>query len=412
MTATELQDWLLSHYGRETFLPGLERVVGFLKSEIAAIESLKPIIITVAGTNGKGETALTLAHMARDAGVPFVLWTSPHLLSVTERFQNNQGEILVEQLEEKLVAGEEIRRHRGVGLSYYEALWAVFMRWGIEQKAKLWILEVGLGGRLDAVNVLNADVVALTSISRDHQDLLGTTYKKILQEKLGVLRAGRRLVSALELRYLRQLTLPQVEEQKLSWSDLFETGELSCKSSFSERNRKLALATWKAAGFSEVALPSVVLAGRGETWHWQQHEWVFYGSHNPDGMRKMVQFLQSNSYNLRKEFFHQIWVAFSQRPEADLRSMVRMVSRLANKQTDVFITRFTHPKAASGDGWWRHGEGSSATYIHEWTELLSKLKSNEPQRVLVVGSYYFVAEVQSYLRAHSSSSASTDIASR
>lgn len=410
MTSAELQEWLLAQYGRETFLPGLERVRDFLQTEIAAVESLKPIIITVAGTNGKGETALSLAQLARDAGIPYVLWTSPHLLSVTERFQNNEGEIPVAELEKKLVEGEALRRQRGVGLSYYEALWAAFLRWGVEQKARLWILEVGLGGRFDAVNVLSADVVSLASISRDHQDILGHTYQKILAEKLGVLRAGRRLVSALELRYLRQLTQQHVEREGVTWLDLFETAVLSCESSFSERNRALAVATWKAAGFAEAALPSVVFAGRGETCQWRGHEFVFYGSHNPDGMRKMVQFLQSNSYNLKKEFFHQIWVAFSQRPEADLRSMVKMVAQLANKQSAVFITRFTHPKAASGEGWWRHGEGSSATYIHEWTELLSKLKISDPQRVLVVGSYYFVAQVQSHLLALDSSS--TDLTGR
>jgi len=399
MTSAELQDWLLAHYGRETFLPGLERVRDFLRSEIAAVGILKPTIITVAGTNGKGETALSLAHMARQAGIPFVLWTSPHLLSVTERFQNNAGEIPVAELEEKLLAGEEVRRHRSVGLSYYEALWAAFLRWGLDQKARLWILEVGLGGRLDAVNVLAADVVALTSISRDHQEILGHTYQKILAEKLGVVRPGCKLVSALELRYLRQLTRTFVDREGVSWLDLFETAALSCETSFSERNRALAVAAWRAAGLSPVAPPSVVFAGRGETCQWQGHEFVFYGSHNPDGMRKMVQFLQSNSYNPRKEFFHQIWVAFSQRPQADLRSMVKMAARLASKQSAVFITRFTHPKAASGDGWWKGGEGSSATYIHEWTELLSKLKTGEPQRVLVVGSYYFVAQVQSHLFA-------------
>jgi dihydrofolate synthase / folylpolyglutamate synthase len=397
MTATELQDWLLAHYGRETFLPGLERIRNYLHPDIAAVESIQPLIITVAGTNGKGETALTLAELARQQGIPFVLWTSPHLLSVTERFKNNQGEIPVGELASLLFAGEVTRRQHGVGLSYYEALWAAFLRWGFQQKARLWILEVGLGGRLDAVNVLNADVVALCSISRDHQEYLGPTYRQILQEKLGVLRPGKSLVSALELRYLREQTQSAVTQGQNTWMDLFETGQLLCQSSFSERNRQLALASWRALGFSAQSAPQAVFAGRGECWSWQGHEFVFYGSHNPDGMRKMVQFLQSNSYNLGKEFFHQIWTAFSQRPATDLRSMVKMVAGLATPETTVFITRFTHPKAAGPDGWWRHGEGSSATYIHEWTELFSQLDASRPRRILVVGSYYFVAHVQAHL---------------
>jgi dihydrofolate synthase/folylpolyglutamate synthase len=397
MTAAELQEWLLAHYGRETFLPGLERITTFLQTEILAAASLKPLIVTVAGTNGKGETALTLAALAREQGVPFVLWTSPHLLSVTERLQNNQGEIPVAQLEDLLLAGEELRSQRGVGISYYEALWAAFLRWGLQQQARLWILEVGLGGRLDAVNVLSADVVALTSISRDHQELLGATYRQILQEKLGVLRSGKALVSALELRYLREQTRSVVTRGQNPWIDLFESGALQCETSFSQRNRQLALGAWRALGFRAQSAPQAVFPGRGERWSWEGHEFVFYGSHNPDGMRKMVQFLQSNSYNLGKEFFHQIWAAFSQRPAADLRSMVSMVSGLASGETSVFITRFTHPKAAGPDGWWRYGEGSSATYIHEWTELFSQLTTSNSRRILVVGSYYFVAHVQARL---------------
>lgn len=400
MTSTELQDWLLAHYGRETFLPGLERIRHFLAAKLREVEVLKPRIVTIAGTNGKGETALSLAELARQQGIPYVLWTSPHLLSVTERLQNNQGEISVSELQEILYEGEEIRRHHGVGLSYYEALWAAFITWGLRQKAQLWILEVGLGGRLDAVNVLDADVVALCSISRDHQDYLGPTYRQILQEKLGVLRPGKSLVSALELRYLREKTRLTTTAGQNLWMDLFETGQLKCESSFSERNRQLAVAAWQTLGFKAQSTPTVVFAGRGERWFWQGHEFVFYGSHNPDGMRKMVQFLQSNSYNWSKEFFHQIWTAFSQRPASDLRSMVTMVSALAKAQTAVFITRFTHPKAARPDEWWGHGEGSSAKYIHEWTELFTQLNSQKPQRILVVGSYYFVAEVQSHLRTH------------
>lgn len=397
MTAAELQEWLLAHYGRETFRPGLERIRDFLQAEVSAVVASKPLIVTVAGTNGKGETALTLAELARQHGIPFVLWTSPHLLSVTERFQSNPGEILVGELEKLLIAGEDMRRNRGVGLSYYEALWAAFLRWGLQQQARLWILEVGLGGRLDAVNILAADVVALCSISRDHQELLGPTYRQILQEKLGVLRPGKTLVSALELRYLREQTHSVVTSGQNPWLDLFESGALQCLTGFSERNRQLALAAWRALGFTGESAPLAIFAGRGESWAWQGHEFIFYGSHNPDGMRKMVQFLRSNSYNLEKEFFHQIWTAFSQRPAADLRSMVTMVAGLASAETSIFVTRFTHPKAAGPDGWWRYGEGSSATYIHEWTELFSQLPPRNSRRILVVGSYYFVAHVQAHL---------------
>ncbi|MFP5459385.1 MAG: hypothetical protein ACLGG7_11680 [Bacteriovoracia bacterium] len=393
MTPGELQDWLMLAYGAEKFRPGLERVGTFLAPELAEVKKLDPKIVTVAGTNGKGETSYTLAAMARAAGVPFVLWTSPHIHSVCERFQNLAGAISSDELSELLIEGEKLRQRAGVGLSYYEALWAAFVRWGLEQKASLWILEVGLGGRYDAVNLLDAHVVGLCSISRDHQEFLGPRYDLILGEKLGVVRPNSTLISALELCYLRERARVGNERSR----DLFATGALDSSLSFSERNRILASELWLALGYAAQELPQGSLIARGEVLEWQGHRFTFYGSHNPDGVRKLVQFLRLSSYNRQKEFYHQVWAAFSERPQMDLRVMARMLATLGSENTCVRITRFEHLKAAGPAGWWGESEGSHTQYFHDWTELFQLLAPHTDRSVLVVGSYYFVALVQSHL---------------
>lgn len=393
MTPSELQDWLMLAYGAEKFRPGLERVGTFLAPELAQVKKLAPKIVTVAGTNGKGETSYTLAAMARAAGVPFVLWTSPHIHSVCERFQNLAGMISSNELTDLLREGEERRQRAQVGLSYYEALWAAFLRWGVAQKAQLWILEVGLGGRFDAVNLLDAHVVGLCSISRDHQEFLGPRYDMILREKLGVVRAKSTLISALELAYLQERACVGNERSR----DLFASGELSCAMSFSQRNRTLARELWRELGFPAQEPPQGSLIARGEVLEWQGHRFTFYGSHNPDGVRKLVQFLRLSSYNRQKEFYHQVWAAFSERPQMDLRVMARMLATLGSESTRVCITRFEHLKAAGPAGWWGESEGSHTQYFHDWTELFQLLSPPADRSVLVVGSYYFVARVQSSL---------------
>lgn len=388
----DLEAWLFQRYGTEKFRPGLERVRGFLTAELAALKASQPRIVTIAGTNGKGETALTLGQWARESQTSFVLWTSPHVLSITERFQNLQGQIPVSELQLLLEEADRDSKTRGVGLSYYEILWVAFVRWGLRQNAKLWILEVGLGGRLDAVNVLDAHIVGLTSIGRDHQEFLGHSYRSILSEKLGVVRPGATLISALESRYLQELTqaaLPQV-----SWIDLFRSGELVRQQGFSERNQTLAAKIWQLLGFSALPKPSA-LPARGERWKWGDHEFIFYGSHNPDGMRKLVQFLRGDSYNLPKEKIHHLWAAFSQRPPHDLRAMARMLEHFPVDH--VRLTEFMHPKAQALESWWAQEEGSPVKLIHDWTKLFNELAGKSEQRVLVTGSYYFVALIQRHL---------------
>lgn len=397
-THEQLQDWLISLYGSEKFRPGLDRVRAFVQKELNQIKALSPRIITIAGTNGKGETAMTLSRLALEAGETFVLWTSPHLLRVTERLTSEDGEISVRELSEILLAVRKDAQESKVGLSYYEVLFCAFLRWGILRNPKLWIMEVGLGGRLDAVNLIDASCVGLTSISRDHQEYLGNTYASILFEKLGVLRKGITFYSTLETKYLRDLTKLYCQKMEVHWIDLFETTQISRKTTFSERNRALALKLWGRPVASQNLASLGPMPGRGEKWHWKGHEFIFYGSHNPDGMRKLVQLLVRGFYTNPQENIHQIWAAFSHRLPTDLKAMMQILGALVSEKRQVYLTQFNHPKAMLLDEWWKQDEGSPVRTIHEWTELLTELP-HSPSCILVTGSYYFVGTVQCHLLA-------------
>jgi len=184
-----LVTWLsyLENLHSKTIDMGLERV-----SQVAArLDVLKPapFVFTVAGTNGKGTTCRTLESMLMAAGYTVGVYSSPHLVRYTERVRIQNTE-LPETAHTASFA--EIEAARGeISLSYFEygtlsALW-LFK----QAKLDVVILEVGLGGRLDATNMVDADVSVVTSIALDHTDWLGPDRESIGREKAGVFRANK-----------------------------------------------------------------------------------------------------------------------------------------------------------------------------------------------------------------------------
>ncbi|WP_313824440.1 bifunctional tetrahydrofolate synthase/dihydrofolate synthase [Leclercia sp.] len=166
---------------------GLERV-----SQVAArLDVLKPapFVFTVAGTNGKGTTCRTLESMLMAAGYKVGVYSSPHLVRYTERVRVQNTE-LAESAHTASFA--EIEAARGdTSLTYFEygtlsALW-LFK----QAQLDVVILEVGLGGRLDATNIVDPDVAVVTSIALDHTDWLGPDRESIGREKAGIFRAGK-----------------------------------------------------------------------------------------------------------------------------------------------------------------------------------------------------------------------------
>jgi len=145
--------------------------------------------ISVAGTNGKGSTVALIDAMARAAGLRVGCYTSPHLLRYHERIRIDGREIDDARL---LSAFERIEVARGdTPLTFFEFGTLAALLIFAESKLDLAVLEVGLGGRLDAVNLIDADVAVLTTVALDHTEYLGTDRDSIGIEKAGIFRAGR-----------------------------------------------------------------------------------------------------------------------------------------------------------------------------------------------------------------------------
>src|SRR5580658_4727088 len=152
--------------------------------------------VLIAGTNGKGSTAATLASILRASGLRTGLYTSPHLMRINERIRVNGEEIgddefaglhgEVDRIAERLVERKDLPWHP----SFFEMMTAIAFLHFARARVEIAVLEVGMGGRLDATNVVEPLVSVIADISLDHQKFLGNTVGEIAREKVGIIRPG------------------------------------------------------------------------------------------------------------------------------------------------------------------------------------------------------------------------------
>ncbi|HEU4836783.1 MAG TPA: folylpolyglutamate synthase/dihydrofolate synthase family protein [Pyrinomonadaceae bacterium] len=193
MNFQEAVDYLLS-LGHETLaiklgLRNTELLLTALDNPERAFPSVQ-----IAGTNGKGSTAAMLESICRAAGIKTGLYTSPHLVSITERIKISGLEITREEFAACATAVRDVSEQLEARPTFFEQVTAIalvaFRNAGIE----LAILETGLGGRLDSTTAANANIVAITQIALDHQEYLGNTIVSVAAEKAAIIRPGVRAV--------------------------------------------------------------------------------------------------------------------------------------------------------------------------------------------------------------------------
>jgi dihydrofolate synthase/folylpolyglutamate synthase len=194
---------------------GLERILALLH-EVGSPHLRLPVV-HIAGTKGKGSTAICVAGILRASGYVTGLFTQPHLLSVRERFQIDGVEITDAELSDIMI--DRIRpairglAARGVvGVQQFEAQVAVALLWFETHRVDVVVLEVGLGGRLDATNVVPAPLVSvLTSIGLDHTAILGNTLSLIAAEKAAIIKPGSIAVAAPQPAEAKQVFMDTAE---------------------------------------------------------------------------------------------------------------------------------------------------------------------------------------------------------
>jgi len=314
--ASTLDEWLrfqAQAYPRAIDM-GLER----LRVVLTRLQWRRPDIpvITVAGTNGKGSVVATCAAILGAAGCRVGTFTSPHLRDYRERIRIDNEPVAAAPLVEAFARIEAARREVGLTFFEYNTLAALL----VLEAAQLdvWVLEIGMGGRLDAVNVVDPDVAVVVSIGFDHQEFLGTTLEAIGREKAGVFRAGRpavlgsrRLPAVLEetaralgapLRrlgvefdYVRRgdtwnyrgpaWDLPDLPPPILRGDTQFDNAATAIAAVEALRSRLRVSGQAIAAGLSAVRLVGrfQIIEGGGE-----EPTWILDVAHNPDAARVLA----------------------------------------------------------------------------------------------------------------------------
>jgi dihydrofolate synthase/folylpolyglutamate synthase len=374
-TSNELQTWLVREYGSEKFNPGLERMC-FALQHFGLLEN-PPKIITICGTNGKGQVSRTISYYLGHNSKKYCIWTSPHLISLNERFSSEEGPISDKELIECTQKLHDEVQKNNIGLTYYEFLFLVFCYWSHRREVEFLVLEVGLGGRLDAVNVFDADFVALTSISRDHQEFLGNRYELILKEKLGVLREKTQLFHGLSLNYLKE----RVKHPRQLTHLVLKNKD----DDFSTYNQKIAKSVVEAILKQKLSLNVPDFSDRARAFDLPQN-WQCYPSHNPDGIRKLFHLLRKRNYNI----YECLYLSFSDRDNSDLSAMVNtirlnkdMFKTIRLVHADLGFKSLSHEKRA----WLKD---ISKFEECDWMSFIKGLK--EKDRILFTGSNYFIGK--------------------
>jgi dihydrofolate synthase / folylpolyglutamate synthase len=237
--------------GAAAMKPGLERMEALLAAMGRPHDGYPSV--HVAGTNGKGSTASMIAAVASASGLRVGLHTSPHLHALGERMRLDG----VPAPEAWLA--EAIARHQGlfdrVEPSFFEATVALSLLYFAEMRVDLAVVEVGLGGRLDATNVLRPRLAVVTHVGRDHADLLGNTLEAIAREKGGIAKPGVPLLSAAEGNSVRAALRAEAEARGAPFLELDDEAHFSLREA-SASGLVLDLAT-SARAYPALAVPLV-----------------------------------------------------------------------------------------------------------------------------------------------------------
>lgn len=370
--------------------------------------------IHVAGTNGKGSVAAMCEAVLRAAGYRTGLYVSPHLVRFTERIRVRDEEISPDEVV-ALVA--EIRRaatSRGIDLTFFEFVTVMGFLHLARRTIDAAVIEVGLGGRLDATNVVESEVAVITTIGLDHQEYLGDTLEQIAAEKAGILKQGRpavigrlpasaeRVVAARAIERgcaLRRLgadfSLPQDGAANYRGS-IWQLGdlEIALRGRHQRDNAAVAIAALEAAyprlPVDEAALrrglAKTVWPGRFEVFAGSPTV-VLDGAHNLDGVKALVQEVAALAAGRR------VRLLFAVMRDKDWEPMARSLAEIASDVTvtSVFPPRGEAPERVAAVFARSRPAAVAADPVEGFSRLTAEASADD--LVLVAGSLFLIGAV-------------------
>ncbi len=382
------------------------------------------LVIHIAGTNGKGSTASFIASICKEAGLKTALYTSPHIEKFTERIRIN-GEMIPDdaiaeytsRLQEKIVS---------LNATFFEATTAIAFKHFADSQVDVSVVEVGLGGRLDATNVVQPTHVVITRIGFDHTEWLGETLSKIAAEKAGIIKQHAKVFTSPQhldaMETIAQTALqnkaplviaPAVTQLSVAPSDL---GELRLHlhtrrrsyyglstplwGMYQTENLPLAVLCAEELGLNERAIRAGVTNVLKNTGHRGRLEIISRTplvlldvSHNPEGIKAMVKTLMT-----RRASFKRLLVVFGAMTDKDVSSMLAELSILCSA---VFLAAPQLKRAMSAQAMYAlaqalNMESSAFTSVAE-ALAAARAAMQDGDALLVTGSFYTASEAAAAL---------------
>ena len=196
MNYKQTENWILNRLpfyqsqGSKAYKPGLDKIKYFVDHLNLNIQDEK--LIHIGGTNGKGSTCAYLSSIIQESGYNVGTFTSPHFFDYRERIKVNNNKIEKGFIKEFIMSNREIIEK--LQLTFFELTFGMSLYYFIEKNVDYAIIEVGLGGRFDATNIINPILSVITNISYDHTEILGNTLEKIAFEKAGIIKKNTKVI--------------------------------------------------------------------------------------------------------------------------------------------------------------------------------------------------------------------------
>ncbi len=380
----------------------------------------KKTYIHIAGTNGKGSVAAFISSVLKEAGYKVGLYTSPHLVRFTERLKINGDEIsrdeaarLIFRIKEAFVPDEPP--------TFFEAVTAMAIIYFSEQETDIDVMEVGMGGRLDATNVVNPIVSVITNIGLEHQQFLGSRLIDIAREKAGIIKEGVDLITGVSQPEIIRFFLDTTREKR---SPFFRIGEhiryrmcngkinyyginqtlkgieSGIRGIFQPRNVAIAIGALEIVKERGFQIPEdAIYRGIKKTfWPGRMHvlsgprKIILDGAHNPFAIRMLAK-------AIKKEFAGKRFVlVMGVMKDKDIKGMLSKIVPLAHH---VIYTRPLYSRSAPAELLEFYGRK-----FHKSGEIVSDLKdainragevAKEEDLILITGSLFTVGEALAYL---------------
>ncbi len=272
-------------------------------NEIKSIFFYHPLKISIIGTNGKGTTAYYLAQLFFYNDKNTGLYTSPHLISFTERISINLKNLSLIKLEKEYREFRKIIEYSKIdvsGLTYFEFLTIFSIYIFYKKNLKIHIYEAGLGGRLDATSIVEPDIVILITIRMDHSKILGNTYEKILREKLGIIKFSTKKLIIFDSRIKTYEGI--LEELQHQYPSLkIEYYNEKYNKNYIESLKDFSLFCYSLIEKSKIYIDKNNLKpprGRREIYNINNQIFIYDVCHNPSGLYCLLDSLQNEFQNI------------------------------------------------------------------------------------------------------------------